>query len=104
MRQLARRDDVRVAVAVDIGNIGVLRRGSLGSLGERRQRPLVGVIGPERESDVPVRDVVVGRVGLVHRHDVHVPVEVEVAAGETVAARDKDAPVDLKAIDDVLTP
>ena len=111
VRQFAGCDDVRVAVAVDVGDIGVLGCCRVRSFRESRECPTVRIFRAERQPDVPVSDVVVltavafspGRVGLMHRDDVHNPIEVEVTAGQAVAPIDGDA-ADGDIIDDVLPP
>ena len=111
VRQFAGDDDVRVAVAIDVGDIGVLGCCCLTSFRESREGPLIGVFRAERQPDIPVSDVVVlslvafsrGRVGLMNRDDVHDPVAVEVTARQAVAPIDGDA-ADGYVIDDVLPP
>ena len=86
MRELAGRNDVREPVAVDVADRDVLCGTGFGAVGQRRERPSIGIRAAERDADMSFGRAIVLIVRLVNRDDVDEPVAVEIRGRKTVAA------------------
>ena len=103
VRELARDDDVRKAVAVDVADRDVFGRTCLGPFREGHERPDGRVGAAEGDADVPFGRAVVDVVGLVHGNDVREAVAVEIGDDEAVAAAQRHAREEL-VVDAMLAP
>ena len=103
MRQLARGDDVQVAIAVQIADRDVFGRARFLTLGQRHQLPSIRIGAAEGDTDVAFGHAIVLIVRLVHGDDVQVAVPVEIGHDQPVAAAQLDS-ADSLVIDQVLAP